>query len=366
MTSPSLRTAVALSPADRRWIDFLTQTVNDTWDEANPSRPKTLGYVGSEEFIRLQFEEYLLALLSASKYRTFLQSTAQTGTKTTPIMADGIEGDPSVDFGTEFLLAWQATPNYTIFNIHTDSHLFDIVEPKHPCAGGLTIEDVQRRLAQQVSELHLDERVRDGREVLNKHLATGQKRVSSAFNNLWADIEAMREAQRKRAANAQAPTIEEARDEAGMEKRPTSPSGSSQQAAVGSWVAGRKPDLSNAQASVAAAGQKAGAYFSSWGSWAAEKKKDWATARQNEGLGGEEKPFTAAAAATAGAGSGPSSPASPPSSVGSGNRGLLSRLSVQGLRNVRKSEEGGSESVPTSPQGRSRPREKDGIGRLDA
>jgi hypothetical protein len=28
-----------------------------------------------------------------------------------------------------------------------DSHLFDIVEPRHPCAGGLTIEDVQRRLA---------------------------------------------------------------------------------------------------------------------------------------------------------------------------------------------------------------------------
>lgn len=32
-----------------------------------------------------------------------------------------------------------------------------------------------------------------------KHLATGQKKVSSALNNLWADIEEMREAQRKRA-----------------------------------------------------------------------------------------------------------------------------------------------------------------------
>lgn len=31
-----------------------------------------------------------------------------------------------------------------------DSHLFDIVEPRHPCAGGLTIEDIQRRLAQYV------------------------------------------------------------------------------------------------------------------------------------------------------------------------------------------------------------------------
>jgi hypothetical protein len=49
-----------------------------------------------------------------------------------------------------------------------------------------------------VSELHLDERFNTGKEALGKHLATGQKKVSSAFNNLWADIEAMREAQRQR------------------------------------------------------------------------------------------------------------------------------------------------------------------------
>ncbi len=50
----------------------------------------------------------------------------------------------------------------------------------------------------QVAELHLDERFNTGREVLGKHLATSQKKVSSAFNNLWADIEERREAQRKR------------------------------------------------------------------------------------------------------------------------------------------------------------------------
>ena len=33
ITSTSLRTALALSAADRRWIDFLTQSVQDTWDE---------------------------------------------------------------------------------------------------------------------------------------------------------------------------------------------------------------------------------------------------------------------------------------------------------------------------------------------
>ena len=71
--SPSLKSALALSTADRRWIDFLTQAVNDTWDESDPSRPKTHGYAGSEEFIRLQFEEYLLAMVAAMKYHQYLE-----------------------------------------------------------------------------------------------------------------------------------------------------------------------------------------------------------------------------------------------------------------------------------------------------
>lgn len=39
----------------------------------NPSRPNTHGYAGSEDFIRLQFEEYLLALLSSVKYQQYVQ-----------------------------------------------------------------------------------------------------------------------------------------------------------------------------------------------------------------------------------------------------------------------------------------------------
>ncbi|KAI9846462.1 MAG: late secretory pathway protein avl9 [Thelocarpon superellum] len=223
ITSTALRTALALSVADRRWIDFLTQSVQDTWDDANPSRPKMMGYVGSEEFIRLQFEEYLLSLISSVKYHIFLQDK---------------HSDPRA------LLS------------DVDSHLFDIVEPRHPCAGGLTIEDVQRRLAQQVSELHLDERFHTGKEVLGKHLATSQKKVSSAFKEIWADIEVMREAQRKRHEERQAAA--EAEGGGAAEKSSSS--------------------SSRAQASMNAASSRAGAYISSWTSWAGEKRKGgWST-----------------------------------------------------------------------------------------
>lgn len=254
--SLALRGQVALSTADRRWMDFLTQTVNDTWDEADPSRPKTHGYAGSEEFIRLQFEEYLLAMLSATKYRLYLDAHKDGDPKA--LLAD-VEGDPSAEFALPFLDAWQATENFKLWNRITDSHLFDIVEPRHPCAGGLTIEDVQRRLASQVAELHLDERFSQTKEVVGKRLADGRTQVTSAFNKVWADIEVMREAQRKRS--------EEARAAAATSPPPEK---TSQGASGGRFS---KPDFQQAQASVAAAGQRAGSYLSSWGSWANEKRK---------------------------------------------------------------------------------------------
>lgn len=167
--SPNLRQATTLSTADRRWIDFLTQAVNETWDEADPSRPKTHGYVGSEEFIRLQFEEYLFAFLAAEKYHQYLSK--QNAGDPKALLAD-VEGDPSIEFAPTFRDAWQQTENYKLWQRLTDLHLFDIVEPRHPCAGGLTIEDVQRRLATQVAELHLDERFNQTREVVNERIST--------------------------------------------------------------------------------------------------------------------------------------------------------------------------------------------------
>ncbi len=277
-----------------------------------------MGYMGSEEFIRLQFEEYLLALLSSAKYHLYLQSHTSNPHKA--VLSD-IEGDPITDFNMDWLEAWQRTENFRIFQKFTDSHLFDIVEPRHPCAGGLTIEDVQRRLAQQIAELHLDERFSTGKEVLNKHLATSQKKVSSAFNNLWADIEVMREAQRKRheeqrAAQAANPNA--------------SPPSTLTRTTTGGWekssgrFAPRAPDLSHAQA----VGQRAGEYISSWGAWASERRRGWG--RSNA-----------------------STPAGSPQQSGSG----LARLRSA-------PEKRGSHRGEISPV--ELDRKSDGIGRLDA
>jgi hypothetical protein len=251
ITSASLRSALALSVADRRWIDFITQTVNDTWDESNPSRPKTMGYVGSEEFIRLQFEEYLLSLISSVKCHNYLAANAHNPKAQLP----QVEGDPAHDFGIDWIEAWTRSDNYQIWNNHTESHLFDIVEPKHPCAGGLTIDDVQRRIAEQVKEMHLDERFAVGKEVLGRNFAAGREKASTVFNKLYADMEVFRENQRKKHEEAQAAKLAAEKNGHANGSGPTSPISQS------------------APSTVQSVGSKAGAYIGSWGAWVGEKRK---------------------------------------------------------------------------------------------
>ncbi|KAF2136862.1 uncharacterized protein K452DRAFT_279437 [Aplosporella prunicola CBS 121167] len=266
ISSIPLRNSLGLTTPDRRWIDFLTQQVNDTWDEKNPERPITLGYAGSEESIRLQFEEYLLALLASAKYRLYQE--AQKENPKSPVFNE-IEGDPAAEFGNEFINAWMKTENFRIFNKFTDGHLFDIVAPEHPCSGGLTIEDVQRRFNAQVESLHLDERLARSKETVNKHLSEGQKKVSTAYNKLWADIESMREAQRKKAEEDQ---------KAAAEKAATEQAAAKEKEGRGSPASSISDKT--AQSTGESAKSRASSYFSSWGQWASEKRAGW---RKNPG-----------------------------------------------------------------------------------
>jgi len=66
-------------------------------------------------------------------------------------------------------------------------------------AGGLTVEDVQRRLAQQVHELGLDEKVHAGREAVAKTWATGRNNLSVAFTKINKNVEQYREQRRLQA-----------------------------------------------------------------------------------------------------------------------------------------------------------------------
>ena len=112
------------------------------------------------------------------------------------------------------------------------------------------MEDVQRRLQQQVQDLHLDERFAAGREILGRNAAAARDKASTMFNKLYADMESMREAQRKRAEEAKTAS-------GGTEKGQGSP----------------QVDFAKTQHTMNSVGARAGAYLGSWASWAGEKRK---------------------------------------------------------------------------------------------
>jgi len=335
---PSLRSALNLSAADRRWIDHLTQTVLDTWNPADPPRPTTHGFTGSEDAIRLSFEEYILSLLSSTAYKNHFDNHQNpylvSGTNSTGV-SDERYPDPQVtatDFNPDFLKLWRQTPNYKLWNsLTSDANIFDIIEPRHPTAGGLNIEDVQRRIGTAMSELNLDERVRVGRETAGRALEAGRERVGAGVARFWKEVEGFkgrREQSRSRHGHSDSLTTISSREKGYVQpaaKQPgvldaqvpshdstitttstinsttnapqtttTTTTSAGTGGGTGTWASAlrsRTPqiqiqrplanvDTAQVQAVARENAARAGAYLSSWGTWAKEKSREW-----NEGRG---------------------------------------------------------------------------------
>lgn len=85
--NPQLVSLVNPTIADRRWMENIVKVVNDTWNQngiylkhfqlqislptnstIDPSRPLQNTYLGSDDYLRARFEEYILSLLSSVKH----------------------------------------------------------------------------------------------------------------------------------------------------------------------------------------------------------------------------------------------------------------------------------------------------------
>lgn len=317
---PALRSALSLSAADRRWIDHLVQTILDTWNPADPSRPSTHGYQGSEDAVRLSFEEYILSLLSSTAYKNHFDNHPNPYlSKNSGGVSDDRYPDPfetASDFNSDFLSQWRQTANYTLWQkLTADGQIFDIVVPRHPTAGGLNIEDVQRRVGAAVGELHLDERTRQARETAGKAIEAGRERVGAGVARFWKEVEGLRErrdASRTRQENVSkeketsnlsddsAVMVEHAdvfdagrpsvdRKDAQSVKRSDQDGATASSTVHGGWTAAlrtraanvQRPNVDAAQMQAAAKenAAKAGAYLSSWSSWAKDKSREWQESR---------------------------------------------------------------------------------------
>ena len=126
--------------------------------------------------------------------------------------------------------------------------LFDIIEPRHPCAGTLTLslEDVQLRVSQKMAELKLDERVKESREALSRTWVSSSSKVRGAMGSAWAGLDQYRN---QRKASVEEKPKEMAKDKEGDEK----------ENGKGGEEKGE--------------GEKRETFVGGWSAWAAEKRK---------------------------------------------------------------------------------------------
>lgn len=175
ISNNSLNSALALSSSDKRWIDGVVHSVVATWDPEDPWRPKGLGFHGSEDYVRQQFEDYIMGLMSSVKYDQFLSRYGSKPPRA--MMLREVEGNPIKLFNQTWVQEWRTTQNFRIFSKMTDDEIFDIVEPKHMVTATPSLAELQKRVAQQVGELHLDDKVQPARDAAT--------RVAKAWESFW-------------------------------------------------------------------------------------------------------------------------------------------------------------------------------------
>ncbi|KAJ9473976.1 Late secretory pathway protein AVL9 [Pseudozyma hubeiensis] len=186
---PRLHQMVNLTPEDRKWMDEVISSVVETWNPADPTRPSSMGFHGSDDHLRIRFEDYICAMLSSTKYADFL---AKSDPEQVAIQAP--DASTTSSFGAEFLAALRSTEAFALWNSVTDSMLFDIVDHKHPCEGKTsTIEDVGLRLSAGLHDLRLEENLGPTREAIGSALQAGSANFYRLASNLGKDIAKFRE-----------------------------------------------------------------------------------------------------------------------------------------------------------------------------
>ncbi|TFK23074.1 hypothetical protein FA15DRAFT_705816 [Coprinopsis marcescibilis] len=184
---PQLERSAGLTAADRKWMDDIIRDVNEGWDEDDPTKPHGMKFKGSDDYLRSKFEEYINSALSTVKYRDFMAKGDASGVL---ITSDGNDMNAIEDFNPLWVSEFKKTRAYSVWERVTDSLLFDIVEPRHPCnEKPSVVADIGLRLQEGIQELKLDQQLAPAREAVARTFATGSTNLLKAVEGVrgrWA------------------------------------------------------------------------------------------------------------------------------------------------------------------------------------
>ncbi|KAJ7213890.1 transport protein Avl9-domain-containing protein [Mycena pura] len=181
---PKLERLIALTPADRKWMDVIVKDVNDGWSDEE-GRPVSMAFKGSDDYLRTKFEEYISAALASVRYRDFVAKGQGNGV----IISGGTGNDANStdDFNPLWIAEFKNTNAYEVWDRTTDPMLFDIVEPRHPCnEKPSVVADIGLRLQEGLQDLKLEQQLAPAREAVARTLTAGS-------NNLFKAIEGVRD-----------------------------------------------------------------------------------------------------------------------------------------------------------------------------
>ncbi|KAL3235659.1 Avl9p [Nakaseomyces bracarensis] len=135
-----------LSNQDVKWMDSICDIVKMTWNENDAETPKNSQFEGSEDFIRWQFEDYLVGLLSSVKLYDFIEFHKNNPAAMKSLPEEFVQNVPINLFNINWVKKWKETQNFHIFNNMTDDRLFDLFQPKHLCNEKDAFSEFQQKL----------------------------------------------------------------------------------------------------------------------------------------------------------------------------------------------------------------------------
>lgn len=108
-----------LSLHDKKFINNLIHSMKGDSDE----------FIGNDDYIRYQFEDYLLSLVSTTRFHQYVERFKQSPPGFDP-SADPTLGNLGL-FNGSFIQSWGATKMFRIWDAVSDEFIFNFYEPKH-------------------------------------------------------------------------------------------------------------------------------------------------------------------------------------------------------------------------------------------
>ncbi|XP_073833884.1 late secretory pathway protein AVL9 homolog [Musca autumnalis] len=162
---PELRKQLVLSTEDLRFMDYILRHVQVPKEDAEG---------GSDQWIRQQFQGYLLALLRTSVVST----TSETAIK-------DVE-----HFNANFMTAFQKTQCYQEwFDVRPDNGFFEPLPMGHPFSGAtLSVADVKLKLAQTMQSTESGRKINQAVNNTSRAVGGALSQAKGAISGWWSSM----------------------------------------------------------------------------------------------------------------------------------------------------------------------------------